>query len=282
MKHCFAQVYSFKGPWDAAGKVIKYFIRKLERMEKARVEDAFQCYEHAAKYFTENLPSDTDWKKLEEELSMKLKDKSVYDAVNRYAGYATDDEEEYNRLIAEGHSHIILTRRSEAKDTTVYDGSNDSHYFKGSGMMDERGVHLEMRSKPCRCNECRSANGTCTYQEIRGDPKDFYRKDRAEVDAEREQKKKEIAMAHIQRVKGILTNNTLHPLAGHSDPVLKSLVFVMGIDVTRRDGQTNDKGKSLPPLKADREYYLGEAGLTDASVQARIDKLLNELGEANE
>ena len=73
-EHCFAQVYSFKGPWDAAGKVIKWFIRRLERMEKSRVEDAFQCYEHATVYFAEKLPSDTDWKKLEEELSMKLKD----------------------------------------------------------------------------------------------------------------------------------------------------------------------------------------------------------------
>ena len=46
---------------------------------------------------------------------MKLKDKSVCEAVERIAGYATDDEDEYNRLIGEGHKHIILTRRKEGQ-----------------------------------------------------------------------------------------------------------------------------------------------------------------------
>ena len=184
-------------------------------------------------------------------------------------------------MIVEGHKHIILTRRNEAKDTTVYDGSSDCHYFKGSGDQDERGLHLEMHSKPCRCNECRSPNAICTYQDIRGTPKDFYRKDKAEVEAEREQKKKEDALAKIQQVESVLANNSLNPLSSLGDAKLKSLVFVMNVEVKRRDGQTNDKDKSLPPLKADRVWYLGQAGLTNESVQARIDELRIELGEAN-
>ena len=169
----------------------------------------------------------------------------------------------------------------KAKDTTVYDGSSECHYFKGDGVEDERGLHLEMRSKPCRCNECRSTNAICTYQNIQGTPKDFYRKDKAEVEAEREQKKKEDALAKIQQVEGVLANNSLHPLSSLTDAILKSLVFVMNIEVNRRDGQTNDKDKILPPLKADRVHYLGQAGLTNESVEARIDELRNELGEAN-
>lgn len=280
-EHCFAQVYSFKGPWDAAGKVIKWFIRRLERMEKARVEDAFQCYEHSTKYFAENLPSGNDWKKLEEELSNKLKDKSVYEAVERIAGYATDDEEEYNRLVEAGHKHVVLTRRSEAEDTTVYDGSSDCHYFKGDGVVNENGIHLEMRSKPCRCNECRSDGAICTYQDIRGEPKDFYRKEKAEIAAEKEQKKKEAAMAHVHQVEGILANNSLLPLSNHRHPVLKSLVFVTGVEVVRRDGQTNNKGKPLDPLMSDRLHYLGEANLTNESVQAKINEIRNQFGENN-
>ena len=280
-EHCFAQVYSFKGPWDAAGKVIKWFIRRLERMEKARVEDAFQCYEHSTIYFSENLPSGNDWKKLEQELSNKLKDKSMYEAVERIAGHATDDEEEYNRLIGQGYKHIILTRRSEAEDTTVYDGSNDCHYFKGDGVVNENGIHLEMRSKPCRCNECRSDDGVCTYQTIRGEPKDFYRKEKAEMAAEKEQKKKDTAMAHVQQIEVVLANNSLLPLSGLTDAILKSLVFTMGIEVIRRDGQTNDQGKPLGPLKSDRLHFLGEANLTNESVQTKIDEIRAQFCENN-
>jgi hypothetical protein len=43
VSHRYAQKYDFKGVWDAAGKVIKQYMRKLELTRECRIADSFDC-----------------------------------------------------------------------------------------------------------------------------------------------------------------------------------------------------------------------------------------------
>ena len=52
-EHLFAPIYGFKGPWDAAGKVAKYLVKKMEKQEVERVPDAFKHYQVMLSYLNE-------------------------------------------------------------------------------------------------------------------------------------------------------------------------------------------------------------------------------------
>ncbi len=99
-EHCFAAIYGFKGIWDGLGKIIK---RILERWCKARdfhVFSAYMAHIVTRNHFAQNLPNNIDWEKEVEKKSIKLKEKTPWQCVNRFSVYVTDDcEDFYNKSI---------------------------------------------------------------------------------------------------------------------------------------------------------------------------------------
>ena len=172
--HCFAQVYGFKGPWDAVGKVIKALIEKLEREESKRIVDALDAHILAEDYFAKNLPNGTDWKQLEESASDLLKHKTPFMTTNRFSIYLTEDQAEYDRLIAEGRENIIFSDRSSndpnEDDATCMPGTSTSFHCVGTGNQTEDGHELLMRGRFCfstKCQTCRpKIHDECVYKHI--------------------------------------------------------------------------------------------------------------------
>ena len=195
--------------------------------------------------------------------------KTPYNAVRRFARYATDNTEEYNRLVAEGHK-VIYTDRQGAEDTTTYEGCTSAAFFHADGTVcDERGIQLKMRSEACRCSACRSNNEEdCEFKHITGNDVVYYKKNLQEQAVDRERKRRDDLTKKIDMVQGILPK--LHPLNQHTVGQLTALLYIMEIRATRQDGNG-------APRKEDKVQAL--SGLTEESVQQRIDHLLEELLE---
>ena len=155
IEHCFAQVYSFKGSWDAAGKVIKDYIHKLEKLEMECIQHAFHCHLHADQYFKEHLPNGNDWIALKATHSDKLLLKMPFNAVNCHSCYATENKAEYDWLMAEGHKGIIYIDCKGAANTTVYKDCTSGNHFSADGTVAADGsVQLKMKPEFCCCTCC--------------------------------------------------------------------------------------------------------------------------------
>lgn len=69
--HSFAQKYQFKGPWDAAGKVVKAQLRKLELQDR-RAANAYQCFLNSEETLPNSkLPDWDGWKEAKDEKVLK-------------------------------------------------------------------------------------------------------------------------------------------------------------------------------------------------------------------
>ena len=73
-----------------------------------RIVDALDANNLAEDYLCKNLPNGINWKQLEESTSELLKNKTPFMATNRFSIYVTEDEAEYERLIAEGRENIFF------------------------------------------------------------------------------------------------------------------------------------------------------------------------------
>ena len=262
-EHCFAQVYGFKGPWDAAGKVVKSKIRNLEREQKNRVPDAFTVYKLISNYFDEKLPNGLNWENLVKEGSEALRKKTEFTAVKRMACFVTDDEDEFDKLKLEGYDNIIFTNRSESgryEDTTVYDGTSKIHHvFTGAvqnrKQIPERGYKLCLRKYPCFCSKCRNnEESACHYKHITGEVERF---NKFSKDDFKNMKKKaqEIQYANItKKAKTIAERYTKESFEKEASmDEIKVVLKFIGVKATRiLTNEEKMSGKTLQPRKADK------------------------------
>ena len=262
VEHCFAQVYGFKGPWDAAGKVVKAKIKSLESEQKCRAPDAFSVYKLMCSYFKEKLPNDRDWKQLASEGSELLKRKTEFTAVNRKACFVTDYINEYEDLKEKGHEDIIFTNRSEvehSEDTTVYEGTSKVHHVytgivKDRDRIPEKGYKLSLKTNPCFCAKCRNNQvSECQYKTITGEVNTFCKVSKEDLN----NKKKAAAEAHLnnmfQEVQRIAQQYNADTLQTAPVNVLNMILSFMKIKATREMTEIEkESGKTLPPKKADK------------------------------
>jgi hypothetical protein len=171
--HRFAQVYDFKGVWDGAGKVVKYYIRGKEVSTKdgchVRSPGAFGCFETCLDM---SQPKNAAiWKKYEQDNDPKILRKGTFATSKRIFGYATEDEAEYASKKSE-FEHILYTDRVKTETTKAIRGTIGLHSVIGTG--DKRDVGkgeewlLNVAAMPCACLSCRGlVNKICPYVDIR-------------------------------------------------------------------------------------------------------------------
>ena len=77
------QLYSFKGPWDTSGRIIKYYFARNELREPMQFATDLACFIGVAAYFLKQLPSGIDWSKEEEKGSIRMLQKTVFTTTKR-------------------------------------------------------------------------------------------------------------------------------------------------------------------------------------------------------
>ena len=174
VSHRFAQKYDFKGVWDAAGKVFKDFMRRLELRKKNHFATAFDCFEksrHALKIPKSAKP----WDVYEKDGDPRILEKRPFMVAKRFFGYGTQDKDEAIRLSNCFH-HIIHTDRESIPSMAAIEGTQKLHSVVGS--LKPRRVEISGRSTdqwklvvasmPCACLSCRQmTTAPCPFKHIR-------------------------------------------------------------------------------------------------------------------
>lgn len=141
-------MYGFKGPWDAAGKIIKYIIRKFEMDNQTHAETAYACYIITRDYFKTRLSNGMEWGLAVKEGNPALKAKSVWKAFKRFACYVSDDESELKCLAELSTSEnpedgfIIFSNWEDMlndEDSDMIPGTTSCHYFAARAPDSETG-----------------------------------------------------------------------------------------------------------------------------------------------
>jgi hypothetical protein len=177
VQHNYAQIYQFKGVWDAAGKVVKDRIKEMEMKrgdgEATRIATAYDCYaklKEPLKHFK------NDWSQLEQERSGKLIFKGNFGIDKRIVGFVTDDPVEFAR-VQQAHpddANILFTDRSKPKpNISDVKGTNKLHMVRGKNRdeagNDDDGWNIDTAIMPCVCLACRRlvTDVPCPFQNIR-------------------------------------------------------------------------------------------------------------------
>ena len=155
VNHSFAQKNNFKGPWDAAGKVVKSALRQDELTGK-RAPTAYACFTNSMEKFPDSKLE--HWEQWKRDKDPKLLDKTPWKVTKRYFGYVTDDPAEYDKL-KDKHSHVCFSDRANIPTMNAISGSSQFHEVKSTGISRNHGgrthYQLTTSNKPCRCKFCR-------------------------------------------------------------------------------------------------------------------------------
>jgi hypothetical protein len=176
--HQFSQKYDFKGVWDAAGKVVKNYIRKLEEGFKARLATPWMCYLLLRRALA-TVNRNTSWEDLERTKDPLLIGKGNFVVSKRFFGFVTDDAEKAKVLKRE-YLHIVYSNRvyvptmSRIKDTlklhSIHGGDSFRTVQRGNNMVVQWKLYIA--NMPCPCLACRglcSAEQECLFKTIRGE-----------------------------------------------------------------------------------------------------------------
>jgi hypothetical protein len=172
ISHRFAQKYDFKGVWDAAGKVIKQYMRQQELTKKSRFANAFDCFLKTRDAL--KVPkSAKDWVYYESKRDPRILDKRTFVVDRRFFGYATEDKTEFTRLGNE-YRHIVYTDRDNVPTMAAVEGTQKLHSVMGSletrttgGLKQHK---LLVAHMPCACFSCKlydHSGAECTFKKIR-------------------------------------------------------------------------------------------------------------------
>jgi hypothetical protein len=172
--HRYAQKYHFKGVWDAAGKVVKWYMQKLElstrKGKETRFPNAWVCFEKLrrdlGKQFVMRLP----WDELERSRDPKILEKSTFTVTKRFFGYGTEDESEWARRSKE-YLHVVYTDRTKIPDMPKIKGTITFHEAAGESDPNpdnQRNWKLHVSHMPCACLSCHGKiTEPCKFMHIR-------------------------------------------------------------------------------------------------------------------
>ena len=139
--HLFASLYSFKGPWDSAGKLAKETVMKME-LRGTRCPTAKEAYLTCLDRISSEFKI-SKWHKMEQEEASELWKKRPYSTDRRFFGFATDDKELYEEINVGGR-HVSFIDRKNVPDMNAIKDTQKYFEFRGSkdilniGTEDER------------------------------------------------------------------------------------------------------------------------------------------------
>ena len=130
--HKFAQKYRFKGSWDAAGKLVKQAINRLE-MRGDHCANAHNCYINLTKELTRD-GNEAKTRKLleyEETNDKRVLENKMLRTKFTFVGLGIENKDEYDRMKNEGHKHVIFTDRENVADMKVIAGTQKLYQVQG-------------------------------------------------------------------------------------------------------------------------------------------------------
>jgi len=168
LRHRFAIKDNFKGVWDAAGKVAKHFLSRLEK-QGTRSPTTIACFKNLKEHGYE-IDDREEWKQLEETRSTKLLKKKTFTVTQRIVGLAVEDQDEYKRLSQE-YENIVFTNRDPTQVLTLkkpVPNTQKLHEVASCSepVSNESNVYYLLTAHlPCSCIDCRisalMADGVC-------------------------------------------------------------------------------------------------------------------------
>ena len=118
--HKFGAKYRFKGPWDAFGKHLKSKLSNLELQEPPiRCGTAYDCYVNLSKTMEKREDDKRISKLLDYEAlgDARVLQNTTFTTSRTFLGYATEDREEFERLVEKNpEQHIVFTDRINKTD----------------------------------------------------------------------------------------------------------------------------------------------------------------------
>ena len=154
--HKFAQKYRFKGSWDAAGKLVKQAIYRLE-MRGDRCANANDCYQRLTKELTRD-GNEKKTKKLleyEENNDKRVLENTTLRTKRTFVGLGTENKDEYEKLVREGNKHIIFTDRQNVMDMNTIAGTQKLYQVQGHNKsLSNNKFVLNTFELQCSCTNC--------------------------------------------------------------------------------------------------------------------------------
>jgi hypothetical protein len=170
--HRFAQRYHFKGVWDAAGKVVKEFIRnnELNRQQgrEGRFATALDCYLKLRNELA-MIKSLKPWEKWEAAADPRILDKTPFKVSKRIFGFVTEIKKEFEEL-RNKYKHILFSDRLNVPTMERLHGTLKIHSAKGGEPQDvaTEKWHIQTAAMPCSCTSCRGmTKDECKWKHIR-------------------------------------------------------------------------------------------------------------------
>ena len=129
----------------------------------SRCREVFVCYEQCRKKF--NNDKAKRWKQYKLTRDNRLMEKEPFMNNTVTFGFVVETIEERDRLIAQGHQHIVYTdRKGDRDDCDPVNGTGDFFQVSSGGLATTPNARrLSSYSLPCSCNVCQSSNGVCPY-----------------------------------------------------------------------------------------------------------------------
>lgn len=131
VSHGFAQKYGFKGIWDAAGKVVKDYIRKLEVTQKWRFPNALECFIALRHGMGPSVKKPTPYNEYEKNGDPRILDKGHFVTTRRFFGFVTDDKEEFKRL-GDQYRFVLFADRENIPWMETIKGTHALHSVVGA------------------------------------------------------------------------------------------------------------------------------------------------------
>ena len=175
LDHSFAQKYGFKGPWDSAGKGLKYWRaqQELKSVRLGTVWEVFKAYKE--KIDKERAVSPFGlWKYLESKKNPKILEKTPFNHDLRYVCYVTDNSTEFTARHQEYPGHVVYANRELKPEMDVIPKTHTLFSVKSDTTRHDPGNPLKkglvIADFPCSCLPCRGkAEGgkTCEFEGLR-------------------------------------------------------------------------------------------------------------------
>jgi hypothetical protein len=158
--------------WDAAGKVVKEFIRNTELSRKqgkeGRFATALDCYLKLRNELA-IIKSWQPWEKWEAVADPRILDKIPFKVSKRIFGFVTEIKKEYEEL-RNTYKHILFSNRLNVPTMERLHGTLKIHSAKGG---EPKNVvtnkwHIQTAAMSCSCTSCRGLTSEdCKWKHIR-------------------------------------------------------------------------------------------------------------------
>jgi hypothetical protein len=271
--HRFAQKYNFKGVWDAAGKVVKNYMRNSELTEGRdnRFATALDCSLKLRRRLRLKTPP---WRELERNLDVRILQKTFFTVTGRKFGYATEDIVEW-MLVSREHLHTVFTDRTNVPRMDPIDGTLKLHMVSGTWERGQQQVmvlesdelrtnktvktfKLKIASMPCVCTACRGDTGhACIFKVVRNEREEWIHEllaneQKPATSAEERERYKLVFLACRDRIRRALVAASMLGADGSENITVKTMKDFLRLRSQPTTGKKHELAKrifDLPELE---------------------------------